>query len=225
MQNKGHSQKGFSLIEILVAMALVSIILLIAVGSDFSNRKSLDQVLDNYERIIRFSTDEASLKNSFVRMNIDFEKDNGQNLSLEYSDDKDFIIDADFQKSLNEVSESEKEFVEKKQKEQDSSFSTVEEFDAEEFEVPPNVRILGVGSELTESFRTTGKIQLYFYPNGQKDASIIVFATEDEIATLEVEPFRRVINRTYAVMPEEIPDDYEEFLLERANEIYKEWLE
>ncbi len=225
MQNKGHSQKGFSLIEILVAMALVSIILLIAVGSDFSNRKSLDQVLDNYERIIRFSTDEASLKNSFVRMNINFEQENGQNLTLEYSDDKDFIIDADFEKSLSEVSESEKEFVEEKQKKQDSSFSIVEEFDAEEFEVPPNVRVLGVGSELTESFRTTGKTQIYFYPNGQKDASIIIFATEDEIATLEIEPFRRVINRTYAEMPEEIPSDYEEFLIDRANEIYKEWLQ
>ena len=185
---KGHSQKGFSLIEILVAMALVSIILLIAVGTDFSDRKSLDQILDKYERVIRFSSDEAILKNNFVRMNLNIDKDDGQHLSLEYSDDKNFVIDLELARRESSESESDKELREEKEKEQNSSFSNVPEFEAEDFELPGNVVLLGSGSELTENFITSGKTQIYFYPNGQKDASIIIFATSDELATLEVEP-------------------------------------
>mgnify|MGYP000430396841 CR=1 FL=1 len=220
---KGHSQKGFSLIEILVAMALVSIILLIAVGTDFSDRKSLDQILDKYERVIRFSSDEAILKNNFVRMNLNIDKDDGQHLSLEYSDDKNFVIDLDLARRENSESESDKELREEKEKEQNSSFSNVPEFEAEDFELPGNVVLLGSGSELTENFITSGKIQIYFYPNGQKDASIIIFATSDELATLEIEPFRRVINRRYIKIPEDFNGEFEEYIVEKANEIFSEW--
>ncbi|MAE59401.1 MAG: hypothetical protein CME69_11000 [Halobacteriovorax sp.] len=220
---KGHSQKGFSLIEILVAMALVSIILLIAVGTDFSDRKSLDQILDKYERVIRFSSDEAILKNNFVRMNLNIDKDDGQHLSLEYSDDKDFVIDLDLARRENSESESDKELREEKEKEQNSSFSNVPEFEAEDFELPGNVVLLGSGSELTENFITSGKTQIYFYPNGQKDASIIIFATSDELATLEIEPFRRVINRRYIKIPEDFNGEFEEYIVEKANEIFSEW--
>lgn len=220
---KGHSQKGFSLIEILVAMALVSIILLIAVGTDFSDRKSLDQILDKYERVIRFSSDEAILKNNFVRMNLNIDKDDGQHLSLEYSDDKNFVIDLDLARRENSESESDKELREEKEKEQNSSFSNVPEFEAEDFELPGNVVLLGSGSELTENFITSGKTQIYFYPNGQKDASIIIFATSDELATLEIEPFRRVINRRYIKIPEDFNGEFEEYIIEKANEIFSEW--
>ncbi|MEE3078256.1 MAG: type II secretion system protein [Bdellovibrionota bacterium] len=220
---KGHSQKGFSLIEILVAMALVSIILLIAVGTDFSDRKSLDQILDKYERVIRFSSDEAILKNNFVRMNLNIDKDDGQHLSLEYSDDKNFVIDLELARRENSESESDKELREEKEKEQNSSFSNVPEFEAEDFELPGNVVLLGSGSELTENFITSGKTQIYFYPNGQKDASIIIFATSDELATLEIEPFRRVINRRYIKIPEDFNGEFEEYIVEKANEIFNEW--
>lgn len=220
---KGHSQKGFSLIEILVAMALVSIILLIAVGTDFSDRKSLDQILDKYERVIRFSSDEAILKNNFVRMNLNIDKDDGQHLSLEYSDDKNFVIDLELARRENSESESDKELREEKEKEQNSSFSNVPEFEAEDFELPGNVVLLGSGSELTENFITSGKTQIYFYPNGQKDASIIIFATSDELATLEIEPFRRVINRRYIKIPEDFNGEFEEYIIEKANEIFSEW--
>lgn len=220
---KGHSQKGFSLIEILVAMALVSIILLIAVGTDFSDRKSLDQILDKYERVIRFSSDEAILKNNFVRMNLNIDKDDGQHLSLEYSDDKNFVIDLELARRESSESESDKELREEKEKEQNSSFSNVPEFEAEDFELPGNVVLLGSGSELTENFITSGKTQIYFYPNGQKDASIIIFATSDELATLEIEPFRRVINRRYIKIPEDFNGEFEEYIVEKANEIFSEW--
>ena len=220
---KGHSQKGFSLIEILVAMALVSIILLIAVGTDFSDRKSLDQILDKYERVIRSSSDEAILKNNFVRMNLNIDKDDGQHLSLEYSDDKNFVIDLELARRENSESESDKELREEKEKEQNSSFSNVPEFEAEDFELPGNVVLLGSGSELTENFITSGKTQIYFYPNGQKDASIIIFATSDELATLEIEPFRRVINRRYIKIPEDFNGEFEEYIIEKANEIFSEW--
>ncbi len=220
---KGHSQKGFSLIEILVAMALVSIILLIAVGTDFSDRKSLDQILDKYERVIRFSSDEAILKNNFVRMNLNIDKDDGQHLSLEYSDDKNFVIDLELARRESSESDSDKELREEKEKEQNSSFSNVPEFEAEDFELPGNVVLLGSGSELTENFITSGKTQIYFYPNGQKDASIIIFATSDELATLEIEPFRRVINRRYIKIPEDFNGEFEEYIIEKANEIFSEW--
>ncbi len=222
---KGHLQKGFSLLEILVAMALVSFMLFFVTGTDFSNRKSLDQTLDKFERIIRYSADEAILRNSFIRINYTFDSEGEESgIKLEYSDDKDFVIDLNLEEKSKEESQIDDEVLEERIKERNSSFSQVDEFDRDEFEIPPNVQVIGAASELSPKLVTENNIQIYFYPNGQKDSSIIIFATDDEIAYLIIEPFQSVIKRGYKQLPEDLSDDgYSDAISALADEVYKEW--
>lgn len=215
--NKGHGQSGFSLLEILVAMALVTVVLTMVAGNTFSSRKNLDELMGNVERAIRFSADEAALKNQFVRITFNLEAEN-QSFNIEYSDDATLVIDPKPPKKSDDEDE-------EKKTQQSDGFSTVPDFDAEEFDLPIGTRIVAIGSGLTKTLMTEGSPQIYFYPTGEKDSAIIMFATEDEVSYLEVNPFQNIIDRNYIQFDEEIDDEnFIEKTLEKAEEIYKEWI-
>ena len=223
--NKGLIDRGFSLLEILVAMALVSFMLFFVAGTDFSNRKSLDQTLDKFERIIRYSADESVLRNAYIRLNYTFDSEGeSSGIKLEYSDDKDFIIDLKLEELISENNERELEENQERIKERNNSFSQIDEFDAEEFEIPPNVQVIGASSELSPKLVTENSIQVYFYPNGQKDSSIFIFATDEEVAYIIIEPFQQVIKRGYKLIPEDTTEEgYADAISSLAEEVYKEW--
>jgi len=212
-KNKGLSQAGFTLLEILVALALVSLILTMVAGSSFSSRKNLDELMANMERTIRFSADEAALKNQFLRIKISLD-DEEQKITLEYSDDPNLVIDT-------EAKDDEDEDPEKKKKD---NFNTVSEFSSDDISVPLGVKIIAVGTGLQEKLVSEGDAQIYFYPTGEKDSAIIIFATEDEMAYLEAEPFQQVIERSYIPFDTEIDEEnFAEKTLEMAQTFFKEW--
>ena len=220
--HKGHGQSGFTLIEILIAMALASLVLFMVAGPPISSRRNLDQSVDNIERLIRFASDEASLQNQFLRMGIDFE-DEDQAISLEISDSKDFVIDLEEQRAEDDEDLDEEE---KKQKNKKGRFSQIPDFDTTEFSPKLGVKAIAIGSTLTQKLHSDEKPFVYFYPTGEKDSVIIILATEEEMISLTTEPFSQIIKRKYYKL-EDVnfsSDDYQEKLLEQAQEIYNEWL-
>ncbi|EQC51031.1 Tfp pilus assembly protein FimT/FimU, partial [Bacteriovorax sp. DB6_IX] len=197
-KNKGLSEAGFTLLEILVALALVSVILMMVAGSSYSSRKNLDELMANIERTIRFSTDEAAMKNQFVRLSVSLDGEE-QKISLEYSDDPNLVIDT----SPKEENDSDDEDANKKK---NDNFTPVSDFSSDEFNIPVGVKIVGVGTGIQNKLVTEGDAQLYFYPTGEKDSAIIIFATDDEMAYLIVEPFKQVIERNYIPYDSEITE-------------------
>ncbi|MFG1499345.1 type II secretion system protein [Halobacteriovorax sp. XZX-3] len=218
--HKAHGQSGFTLIEILVSMALASLLLYMVAGSTFSSRRNLDDTIENVERVIRFSSDEASLTNKFLRVGFDLE-DIDQKLSLEMAQSNDFVIDMDSTKNYDDMTDEEKKEANKK-----GRFMPLPDFDANDFRPTGGVRIVAVGSTLTQKLHITGKPYVYFYPTGEKDSVIIILATEDEMVALSTEPYSQVINREYVAL-EDVnfsSDDFIEKLTTKAEELYNEWL-
>lgn len=215
-KNKGLSEAGFTLLEILVALALVSVILMMVAGSSYSSRKNLDELMANIERTIRFSTDEAAMKNQFVRLSVSLDGEE-QKISLEYSDDPNLVIDT----SPKEENDSDDEDASKKK---NDNFTPVSDFSSDEFNIPVGVKIVGVGTGIQNKLVTEGDAQLYFYPTGEKDSAIIIFATDDEMAYLIVEPFKQVIDRNYIPYDSEITEEnFTEKSLDMAQNFFKEW--
>ncbi|OUR97008.1 hypothetical protein A9Q84_11780 [Halobacteriovorax marinus] len=215
------NQKGFTLIEMLVALLLVTIVLTLVAGTSFSSRRSLDEALNNFERGIRFSTDEAALRNTMIRLKMNFD-DEPQTWSVEFGPDGNFVLPATQVSASKSKSDEDKE--KNKQKKIDKKFSRVKEFQEEDKSLPGGVRIIALATSLTQVMVLDGKNAIYIYPTGEKDSAIIVLATDDEIASLEVSPFTLEMKRAYYSIDEDSDGDISEKQIELAEEIYQKWL-
>ena len=142
--------RGFSLLEILVALFLGAIILGLALGINFdsSSRKQLEETMDWVERGIRFGVDEAILRNRIVRLRFLLGEE-PQQFTLEYAPDETFILskkvlDLDNEDDLDrEEREEQREFLE----EFGNQFQPVAEFQEEGRALPESVRIFWGGNE------------------------------------------------------------------------------
>ena len=220
------NQKGFSLLEILVAIFLVMVILsTFTIGTGvFSPHQKLEETLDNIDRAIRFASDEAAIRNTIVRINFDLDKE-PQEFRVEFSQDTNFILSKGVANLGQASSISEQEEEERILKKVNQQFSAVEEFSDEALVVPDLVRIQGIGSSLTNSFIQSGQAAIYFYPTGEKDQSIIILSTELEISTLITESFGASSDEEYINIENEQYTDLEDYLAERSRKIFEDWIQ
>ncbi len=226
MKFKGmdSDQEGFSLIEILIGLLLVGLILsTLNFGGSSGSRRSLDQFLKKIERGVRFSIDEAALRNSIVRLHFDLDK-NPQSLVVEFGPNDNFILPIDIvTKKGGSLSEEKKR--QDGLKKLNNQFSKVKEFQEKSFEVPPGVRIIGVGTSLTNQFQTEGHAAVYVYPTGEKDDAIIILGTDDEVAGLKIEAYNLDMERFYEeIEAQNVEEDIEAYET-KAIGLFEEWLQ
>lgn len=217
------NQKGFTLIEILVALVLVGLLVGVAVSNPFSQRKSLEEDLDQIERGLRYMNDEAALKNTVVRLHAFLDKDPGE-WAIEYGPTENFILPAKQEMGAGTVTEAEEEARAKEEKETNLNFNKISDFQEENLTLKNNVKFMGIASLLTESFQSKGEAAIYVFPGGEKDEALVILATEEEIATLEVEAFSSKIKRTFYSLEERKEEDLESKQLAAAQEAYQQWL-
>lgn len=188
----------------------------------FSPRQKLEESLDTLERAVRFSSDEAILKNRIIRVLLKANND-PNTLTVEYANDNDFILPSklfDEQASLDGLDEKE---IAAQKKKVEKQFSKVREFQEDPIEFSEQVHIIGVGSTLTNHLQLFNESNLFFYPSGEKDGALIILANAEEIATLSIEPFTLDFKRSfYTIDNNQNIDD--EFLSNKAQELYKDWL-
>ena len=205
-------------------MALFLITLIItsfAMSGSFNPHQKLEEALDNFERAVRFANDESILRNKIVRVSLNPNAD-PNSFTVEYSPDNDFILPSkifDEQLALDSYSEEE---LEAKKKKVEGQFNKVQEFQEEPLELSDQVRIIGVGSTLTNNLQLFVETSIFFYPSGEKDGAIIIIANEEEFATLSIEPFTLDFKRNFYRIEGTNIDD--QFFANKAEEIYKEWL-
>jgi len=217
-----NSQKGFTLIEILVALLLVTIVLGLVSSNPFSSRRNLDDALNYIERAVRFSGDESAMRNSMVRLHFNLEKD-PQSYAVEYGPSGGFILKIS-KVDPKELSTEDAKKEKKRQQSVNREFTKVKEFQESDKEMPTGVRILGVATSIQEAFLTENEASIYIYPTGEKDNAIIILSTDDEVVALTMEPFTQEFKRKYVPLDDETGDELEEKLQEVAKELYQEWL-
>jgi prepilin-type N-terminal cleavage/methylation domain-containing protein len=215
------NQRGFTLIEMLVALLLVTIVLAVVSGTSFSTRRNLDEALSDIERAVRFSTDEAALRNAMIRVKFNFDED-PQTWSVEFGPDGNFVLPAS--KTQAVTSQSEDKRNKKKKSNIDKKFSKVKEFAESDKEFSAGVRIIGIATTLTQQMMLEGENALYIYPTGEKDSAIIIVATDDELASIKVSPFTMDLERKYYSIDLDADGDISDKQVEMAEEIYQEWL-
>lgn len=217
--NLSYKQRGFSLIEVLVALILVSMMFLaIPSGDGTQKHRDLQSAVDDIDRSIRFASNESVLRNTVVRLSIAMDKLPVQ-YNVEYGPPGNMPL-PDMQERTAPSLEDIKADKEKLSK-LDQAFTKVEEFAEILHEISDDVSILGVGSTSMKKLFLEDTAYIYFYPTGEKDGAIIFFSTDQELAYLEVQPFLSETNTTFEVVDVAKGED---FLQTRVNEVYREWI-
>lgn len=222
MNQQRDNQQGFTLIEILVALVLVGLIIGVAISDPFSQRKNLEEDLTQIERGLSYMNDEAALKNTVVRFRVLINKEPPE-WAIEYGPSENFILPS--QTEMGQATESSEEEAERKKKEEETNrnFSRISDFNESNNELKNNVRFVGIASRLTGKLQTSGEASIYAFPGGDRDEAIIMLATEEEIATLEVEAFSSKIVRNFYSLKERKEEEFEEKIKGLTQELYQKW--
>jgi hypothetical protein len=205
-----------------VSLVLVVLIFsLIPSGTFGGNRKNLEESVLNIQRAVRFSVDEAILRNSMTRVLIDLDAEQ-VTYSVEYGPGAGLVLPEVVDES--KLSISEKENQTKVLKGLNSQFKKVSEFSEEDKKLPEGIRISGVASSYLSSIKMDGKVAIYFYPTGERDNALIFFTSEDELASLDIPPFEDTTRKTYYTFTESEKVNFEDSVDVKMREMFESWL-
>jgi prepilin-type N-terminal cleavage/methylation domain-containing protein len=216
------SNQGFTLIEILVALSLITLILSLAISNPFSSRDALDKDANDVERALRFMGDEAILKNSVMRLHFMLNKD-PQEYAVEFGPSDNFILPSE--PRANDAVESKEEEAKKNKttKELNMKFNRVSEFSEQNSEIGNNIKILGVANLQSEKLQTTGEVSLYSFPSGERDAALVILSSSDEIISLKTNSFTPKIERKLQKIEAANEKEFKEKQQSVAKEIFEQW--
>lgn len=193
-------------------------------SSAFSPHTKLLETFDAFERAVRFARDEAVLRNRIIRLNINLQSEEEQSFKVEYAPEANFVMSSFMNPDSKEAENLNDEELAKRKEKFNKSFQPVQEFSEDDEKINSAVQVIGVGSALTSTLQLTGSNgYIFFYPSGEKDAAIIIMGTEEEIATLTIEPFTMEFKRNFYKIEGE-SGDLLEFYITRAKSLYEDWL-
>lgn len=221
MISKIKDRDGFTLIEILVTLFLMTMVLVLVATVSENPRQEVDSFLNDLERAIRFSGDEAALRNTIVRIRFVLDK-RPQEYTVEYGPDDSFVIPTSELNEANILSLSEQANREKETQELDRNFNRVPEFKEMNRKIPESIRILGVGSSLQKRLTTDFQASIYIYPSGERDDAVVIIGSPHEVVFLAITPFTAEFEREYFSIPSEGDGPGQE-QVEKAEEIFKNW--
>jgi prepilin-type N-terminal cleavage/methylation domain-containing protein len=221
ISNLKSDQRGFSLIEILVALLLVSLVVISFPSSDTTEKhRNLKSAVADIERAIGFASNESILRNTVVRLRIAFDKEPIE-YNVEYGPPGNMPLpDMPEQKQKSLASDKAEEL---KLSNLDKSFTKVTEFEEIRHELSPDVQILGVATSFQKKIITEKEASIYFYSTGEKDAALIFFATDQEIAYIDVQPFLSETRTVFEALNPESVAKKEDILQTKMDEVYRAW--
>lgn len=215
-------RQGFSLIEILVALLLVSLILLAIPSSENSLRhRQLEDAVEDLDRAIRFSANESVLRNTVVRLQLFLDKAPPE-YTVEYGPKGNLILPENVDESKLSVDEAKKN--EQKRSLLDGQFTKVEEFAEISRAFSVEIDILGGGTSYQKKLIKNKNLALYFYPTGERDEAIVFFTTQDEMAYLKMEAFKDTTTSHFIPYTGVDVAKVEELQQTKMEEIFNQWL-
>lgn len=218
-----NNARGFSLIEILVALLLASLVLLAFPTSDHTEKhRNLQTAVADIERAVGFASNESVLRNTVVRLRISFDKTPIE-YNVEYGPPGNMPL-PDMPAPTGAKSLEQEKADADKIANLNKQFTKVEEFEAIRHEIPENVSISGIASTFQKKIITDGEASIYFYSTGEKDGALIFFNTDEETAYLEIQPFLSETRSVFTPLNTESVAKVEDILQTKMDEVFKEWI-
>lgn len=218
------SNNGFTLMEILIAISILTLFLGITIQTTESTHDKLLKLSYDIERTFRFTDSEATLRNVIMRVHFSLEE-KPQSFTVEYGPNDNFVLPPVNTKSKKDMSLEEQEEFEKAKKQLNLQFNTVEEFADQNTELEENLMLIGVGSILYNELIVSGDPSIYVQPSGERDASVIYISSDEEIIEIEIDPFSGKITRNFYPLEFSDGDNYEEKVIDEAFKLYTKWRE
>lgn len=234
---KKKFNKGFSLLEILVAMALVALIFSMVANFNFTSKQASEQLIEDLTLAIESATDEAALKNTNVRIQFELSsteinpdedtplEDQPQSILFEYALDSNELMEKRERVNRSELTQTQLEKFIELEKNNKNNFARISTLKDGKIIPDYPVRVLGVGYPNENKFISTLSSSIYFYPDGDKDPAIIFITEGEQIHYLVIPPFG--LNIKYdSVLIESFNNDlvFEE-IIEKAKDQAKEIFE
>jgi prepilin-type N-terminal cleavage/methylation domain-containing protein len=221
---KGHllyNQRGFSLIEIMVALLLaVLVFLAIPSGDSAQKHRELKTAVDDLDRSVRFAANEAILRNTVVRLRISLDKSPIE-YTVEYGPAGNLPLPEMPEKTS--LSLAEEKALKDKSTALDRQFTKVAEFEDIKQELHQDVSVIGVATTSQKGIQKKGEANIYFYPTGEKDGALVFFSTVEEIAYLEIAPFLAETKNVFSPIDTSSVAKLEDLLQTRMDEVYRDW--
>ncbi len=217
-----NTQSGFSLIEILAAIGIISVIFVNLPRDQFGGfRAQLDDSISYIDRALRFSSNEATLRNSMTRIHFNLDSDPIE-MSVEYGSSANIILPSlkeEKKLNLREVEEQGKKLTHLSKQ-----FQPVEEFTEEFKSFPESILVLGIATDYQKDIVTDGNPSLYFYPTGEKDNGVIFLSTPEEIVMVEVLPYLDEVKVQYYTFTEDELENLENAQIDKMQQMYDDWI-
>jgi prepilin-type N-terminal cleavage/methylation domain-containing protein len=215
-----NKAKGFTLIEILVGLLLISLTFGLVITNVDSSRDRLEEVRQQIERSIVFSIDEAAIRNTLVRIHFIFD-DQQQKIGVESGEVGNTMLPSFLFQEQENIKEEE---LKKQKKELKNRFQLLKDFQESMYSIENDIRIIGVASSISRQLVTEGEAAVYFYPSGEKDDALIIIGSEQELIAMKISAFLLKVDLDYhplELLPE---DNIFEKQQELAKEIFEKWL-
>ena len=215
----GH--KGFTLLEVLVALGLMALVFTLVSVGNFNPRQKIDESLENLERSIRFASDESAIRNAVIRIHFFMEK-NPAEFSVEYGPADSFMLPAQTDEPIIK-SLADQEKADKEQKKINQKFNRIKEFQEKNAELPDGIRLIAVVTSVQNKLITEGQPSLYMFPTGEKDSGLIIVGNTEEIAGISIDGFSQNYDRVYKKIENATKENLTEIQNKMAEELFKEW--
>lgn len=221
-KNNYRNNQGFTLIEILVALVLITLVLSLAISNPFSSRDDLDKEASAIERALRFMGDEAILRNSVLRIHFILNK-TPQEYAVEYGPSDNFILPSEPQTESTVESKEEENKKKKSLKDLNLKFNRVSEYSEKNTELPEGIKILGIATLQSEKVQVAGEGSLYAFPSGERDAALVLIGSDEEIISLKTNAFTSKIERQIHKVGATSEKDFNEKQQSLVKEIFEQW--
>ncbi len=214
-----NNAKGFTLMEILVGLLLISLTFGLITTGVSNSRDRLDATRQHIERAIAFSIDEATIRNAIIRIHFTFDFER-QKITVEAGEDGNYMLPSYL---FNPEDLSEEELA-KAKKSLRNSFQKVKTFQESDYTLDDDIRIIGIASSISKQLITEGEAAIYFYPTGEKDSALIILGSDEELITIEIARYLLKIKVNYHTLELNEEDSISEKQLDLAKELFEKWI-
>lgn len=215
------NHQGFSLIEILVALVLGSMVfLLVSTSDNVQSHRDLKAAMENIERSMMFAANESVLRNTVVRLRFSLDQDPPE-YTVEYGPAGNLPLPEMPEKTVTSLAD--EKALKDKAAALSRQFNKVEEFEDIKQEINPTVTLLGIATTTQKGIQSEGEASIYFYPTGEKDGALVFFGTTEEFAYIEVAPFLSESRSLFQTLDPASVAKVGDVLQTKMDEVYREW--